>query len=293
MSNPLVSLPAPENVVVIGAGRIAKSCAQAILNHTKKLQCIEPDNTGFPVFRGWCERNQVPYKQLLVKNEIDSFFMEITAQTLIVSAYNLHLFSPAVLAKKNLNIINFHNSILPRHRGRNSPTWSIFEQDEYSGVTWHFVGHKVDKGQVIRAEKIALDKSVTALQLTQQTLDLGARVFNEFAGDLFSGKLALSDSTCSDAKETFHLSKEVPNNGLLDTNWSLEKISAFLRSLDYSIYPIFPRPKVKLFGDQYLIDSYEISESSLTGITKEGNQLLIGDGRSMVRLSISLAEKNP
>ena len=54
----------------------------------------------------------------------------------------------------NKLIINYHNSLLPKHPGRFAEAWSIFEEDKKSGITWHLVVPEVDKGKIILQKDI-------------------------------------------------------------------------------------------------------------------------------------------
>jgi hypothetical protein len=63
----------------------------------------------------------------------------------------------------------------------------------------------------------------------------------------------------------FHYSMEIPNNGYYDISWSVNKGYAFLRSLDYSNYSIFPVPRIQISGNDFEIIDYK------TG--KKGNSL--------------------
>lgn len=284
-NNDIISIPIPKEIVVIGVGRLAKACLSEILNFTSDVCCIEPDDTGFPVLKKWCQNNDITYHQILDRKKLNNFFTQLSTNSVIVSAYNIHLFSKEVLAKPNLTIINFHNSILPRHRGRNSPTWSIYEMDEYTGVTWHLVSDIVDKGKVVRSKKLKIDPDVTAIQLTQQTLELGAEVFKEFAPQIFNGELKATDTT-SQLVETFHLSSEIPNDGILDLSWPPMKAYAFLRSLNYANYPVFPSPKVIYDKQTYTVTEFRLAQSEFNGIELKANILVIGNGNETIHIQL-------
>ena len=54
-----------------------------------------------------------------------------------------------ILKIPRFGIINRHNSLLPRHRGRITPFWVLLNQDKRTGVSIHFVEEKLDEGQLI------------------------------------------------------------------------------------------------------------------------------------------------
>ena len=59
-------------------------------------------------------------------------------------------------------------------------------------------------------------------------------------------------------KTKMHFSYEVPNDGYLDMNWSLEKKSAFLRCMDYGKLQVLGVPKIQIAGQVFTWQNYEI-----------------------------------
>jgi methionyl-tRNA formyltransferase len=238
--------------VLIGTGRLASACLNAIQDHTTNVECIEPEEPPFSSFRSACARRRVQYRQIASREELGSHFAAIRVPTLVVSAYNSFMFPPKALANPHLNIVNFHNSLLPRHRGRNAPSWTIYEMDEVSGVTWHQVSAEVDKGEIVAQQSIALPNDISAIDLTQVTLALGAQVFTTVLPSVMDGTYR---TYAASAKylETFHRSTDLPNAGVLDLGWNLRRSFAFLRSMDYGKLPVLPAPKVEFAGNRYTI----------------------------------------
>ena len=150
-----------KKIIVIGSGRLPKNCINALLQYNLELICIEPVETEFPVLSKFCKSKKIDYLKILDKNELDNYFLSFTEITLVVSAYNIHIFSPKVLLNCNILIVNFHNSLLPKHRGRNSPTWAIFEMDEIAGISWHLITDKIDKGNLIKQNSFKIPEKYT------------------------------------------------------------------------------------------------------------------------------------
>ena len=282
-----------DEVIVIGTGRLACSCLGAVLARTKAVECFEPEESSFSNLRSMCAKNGVAYLCCTDRRILEAELSRRTAPTLVVSAYNSYIFPDRVLANPLLRIVNFHNSILPRHRGRNAPSWSIFEMDRTAGVTWHQVGAEIDRGVIIAQREFLLPGDITGINLTQTTLAVGAQVFEEVIESLLSGDYATHPPDRLDG-ETFHLSKDIPNDGLLDLKWSFDKAFAFLRALDYGKLKVFPTPRVIVLGQQLLIVGYSFARS--TDIRRPA---LIVDTEKMAMeilwegnvLSMSLGEK--
>ena len=182
----------------------------------------------------------------------------------MVSAFNYFIFPRRVLENRALNVVNFHNSLLPQHRGRNAPTWSIYEMDAVTGITWHQVHLAVDKGDIITQRKIEIGGDTTALALTLKTLDVAAQAFREILPSLLDGSYSRTPIQKNGAG-SFHRSTDVPNGGVLDLGWSLDRAYAFLRALDYGKFAVFAAPKVRFLGKDLSIASYRIQRNSSSG----------------------------
>lgn len=221
------------------------------------------------------------YNLMLDPKLLTQFFLSIRQPTLVVSAYNYFIFPREVLENPALNIINFHNSLLPRHRGRNAPTWSIYEMDEITGITWHQVHPAVDTGDVIMQKQIPISNSITALELTLKTLEVAASAFAEILPLLLDNSYARTP-VGNNGKGSFHSSTEVPNGGVLDLGWNIKRAHAFLRALDYGKFKVFAAPKVHLLGATLSVVGYQIQENNTNrteapSVTFQKKQLLLRD----------------
>ena len=54
-----------------------------------------------------------------------------------------------LLAIPKYGVINRHNSLLPRHRGRITPFWVLMNEDKMTGVSIHYITSELDKGDLI------------------------------------------------------------------------------------------------------------------------------------------------
>ena len=278
----------PLKVIIIGTGRLACACLESCLLHTENVECVEPENAAFSTLRSLCAKRGVKYYCLLERDALKTFFLGCASPTLVVSAYNSFIFPKPVLASPWLTIVNFHNSLLPRHRGRNAPTWTIFEMDDVTGITWHRVTQEIDQGEIICQRDLKVPSDVTAINLTQQTLDLGAEAFREILASLLDGthKAVPGDRR---GEETLHRSSDVPNAGILDLSWSLPKVYAFLRSLDYGKAKVFAPPRVHLLGKQFVVLGYhhkleEAIHPAGNVIEVRKDQLILCDGGHCLKI---------
>ncbi|HVU27252.1 MAG TPA: formyltransferase family protein [Verrucomicrobiae bacterium] len=245
----------PESIVIIGTGRLAANCVEACLEHSLPVLCLESERLMFSPLASLCRKRGVEYRSAFERQMLTDFFLRIDKPTLVVSAFNYYIFPASVLENPVLNVVNFHNSLLPRHRGRNAATWSIFDQDAVTGITWHQVQPRVDTGEVIIEKEIPIGADMTAMDLTLKSLDLAALAFREILSALLTGSYSVQPVLRTDGA-SYHRSTEVPNDGWLDLGWSLDQVYAFLRALDYGKFRILPPPRLRLLGRELTITNY-------------------------------------
>lgn len=280
----------PVKGVIIGTGRLAFACAEACYKTGLDITCVEPEKNAFSPLRTFCTKNGVRYFCILDRSEISSFFVRLSVPTLVISAYNGFLFPKSVLANHFLNIINFHNSLLPKHRGRNAPTWTIFEMDKISGITWHKVILELDRGATIFQRSFDLTEDMTAIELTQKTLDVGSKTFLDILPSLLDGSYAFQETAFS-CFDSVHKSTEVPNSGILDLAWKVQKIYAFLRSLDYGKFRVLPSATVNLLGSTWHVVSYSAKHlqcATSSDVSLAKNTLVIIDGHLELTITLQL-----
>lgn len=247
-------------VLVMGTGRLAFQCALALKDYftDSNVEVVELKLNNVSVLEKLCGKNAIIYS-CLTKEEIESKLRQIKEQTLVVSAVNTYLFKPWFIKQDNIKIINYHNALLPRHRGRNAESWAIYMGDKQTGVTWHYVDEGVDTGRIIAQEVIEIDAEVTALKLLQRQNQLAFKSFEDFIGDLLIGNIK-AELQLPDDESKLHYNQDIPNAGFIDLAWDIEKIYRFLRALDYGNLRTLGYPKLNLQGKIYLVSAYKLTE---------------------------------
>ena len=277
-------------VVLIGFGKIAFDCLKIVKNNFKgKIDFVKYENEFFEINT----INSIKYHNLKTKNEVTNFFKNIDEECLVISCNNNYLFTNEIINKKNLFLINFHNALLPLNKGRNAQTWSIFNEDEITGVTWHKIVEKVDNGDILVQKKVDLIGIEKAINLTRTLMNLGAETFSHIFPKILNNTITFTESLVkTDKANIIHFSKDIPNNGFIDLAWSIDKIYAFLRSIDYGILNTFPKAKINLFGSVNKVFKYEMSE-----INSEARQIILDDNFIIIidrkkKLSLYINERS-
>lgn len=96
-------------------------------------------------------------------------------QAIAVVAFG-RLLPPAVLSLPPYGCINVHASLLPRYRGAAPIQRAIMNGERETGVTTMYMVEKLDAGDIILQEKVAIPPEMTAGELEQELAELGARL---------------------------------------------------------------------------------------------------------------------
>ncbi len=248
-----------EKVYVLGTGNLALHCALYAKEHKREVLLFEMAEKKSMFMEARAKKLEIQYFHE-GKESVFQRLLEETENILLVSAINEYIIPAKVLQKEHITAVNLHQALLPKHPGRNAESWAIFEQEKVSGITWHFMESRVDKGDIIIQKEIVLDEHITAYELFQKQIEAGKEAYNEIFEDLIDGRAFRMPQE----KQTgicFHKSFEIPNQGYLDLNWSGEKRSAFLRAMDYAALNVMGRPKLLYKDRVYQWKKYEIHKT--------------------------------
>src|SRR4051794_2472872 len=84
-----------------------------------------------------------------VNDEVTISEIRRRASDLLLSVYYTQLFTTDLMEAVDGRRLNFHPSLLPRHRGTAPLIWAIAEGDEQTGVTVHELTRGVDTGPIL------------------------------------------------------------------------------------------------------------------------------------------------
>jgi methionyl-tRNA formyltransferase len=127
---------------------------------------------------------------------------------------------------------NLHGSLLPKYRGAAPIQWALINGDKETGVTTFFLEDKVDTGNIILQEKIAIENDDDYGSLYEKMMALGANTVIKTVEMIEAQNFNLTSQEDLLASPAPKISKE-----LCQINWnkSAEEIHNLVRGL--SPYP--------------------------------------------------------
>jgi methionyl-tRNA formyltransferase len=130
--------------------------------------------------------------------------------------------------------LNFHPSLLPKHRGCFSGFWSIHEGDSETGVTCHRMVEKFDEGRIIYQERMPLSGDETSASLYKKLLPVTGDCVSNVLRLVASGTLP-EGSEQTPGEGSYHF-RNLPFGGEIQPEWDDATAERYIRAM---IFPPF------------------------------------------------------
>ena len=248
--------------IVVGTGNLAVKIAEYLISQKLDTVVYEKQLSQYSTVKEFCVAKKIDYTLLTSKEMTEQLLSDLeNFEIKVISAINTYIFPKEIVEHVNFYGINYHNALLPQHKGMNAEAWSIFNLEKHTGITWHRIVEKVDQGEIILQKRIAINSSITSMKLLRIQLDMAYESFVEFAPQLIEETLIIEPQKSNDGE--FHRIKDIPNNGYIDKTWSMVKLSAFLRAMDYGILYTMGKPIIKIDSKAYSCGRYRITENNI------------------------------
>lgn len=174
---------------------------------------------------------------------------------------------------------NLHASLLPKYRGAAPINWAIMSGESETGVTTFFLQEKVDTGNIILQEPLAIEPNEVATELAARLSELGAQAVVETLRLIEQGNMTLLQQENSLATKAPKLTKE---NTRIDWTKSAREVLNFIRGLS-------ERPTAWTTLDERHVKLYRAALFSETE-SGEAGKWILGDERLYVQCQTGMIE---
>ncbi|MGX4659908.1 methionyl-tRNA formyltransferase [Clostridioides difficile] len=176
-------------IIFMGTPDIAVPCLQKIIDEKYEILGVvtQPDK---PKGRGK-KLGMSPVKELAIENNIpvyqpvkarDKEFIDkiksLNPDVIVVVAFG-QILPKGILEIPKLGCINVHVSLLPKYRGAAPINWVIINGEEKTGVTTMYMDEGLDTGDMILKTEVNLDENITAGELHDKMMNIGAETLKE------------------------------------------------------------------------------------------------------------------
>ena len=164
--------------------------------------------------------------------------------------------------------INLHGSLLPKYRGRAPHIWAIINNEIETGITAHFIEEGCDEGDILFQKTIKIENHYTGADLLN--------IFQlEYPKIILKVLIMIRDNQIirlpQDNSIATYYSKRLPQDGLLNWNWQLDRIQNWIRALSH------PYPGAFTFynNEKIIIDEIKFSNLGFDSSIENGTIISI------------------
>ena len=190
------------------------------------------------------------------------------APDLMVTAAFGQLLSAENLAIPKFGCINVHGSLLPKYRGAAPIQWAIINGETETGITTMMTDIGMDTGDILLADRLAIEPDETAGELFERMALLGAETLRRTIAALEAGTLVRTPQDEAQATKCPMLKKE---HGKLDFSLSTAAVHNRVRGTN-------PWPGAYALLDGEPLKIHKTRQSDLT-FGEESNGILKGNAK--------------
>lgn len=190
--------------------------------------------------------------------------------------------------------INYHPSLLPRHRGASAINWAVIMGDTRTGLTVFWPDGGIDTGPILLQEEIDIGPEDTTGSLYFNHLfPLGVEAILKAIALIKEGKAPRIPQ--DEARATY----EPPCDdrvARIDWDWPAQQVHNLVRGCDPQpgAYVLLRGEKVRLYGSKLVLEPTDKAPGTVLQIDDQGVHVAVSGGRLMVsRARTAQGEKTP
>jgi len=128
-----------------------------------------------------------------------------------------------------MGTLNVHGSLLPDYRGAAPINWAIMNGETYTGVTTFQLQHAIDTGDILLQERIPISENMTAGELHDVMMEVGANVLVKTVNGLVQKNITATPQATPSINK--HAPKIFTKDCEIDWNQHVEHIHNMVRGL--------------------------------------------------------------
>jgi len=214
---------------IFGEQALAIQCGDLLLNANHEVRGIVAEN---PDIGTWAQTRGV--RLVDPASDVGAVLKERPFDYLF-SIANMKLLPKEIVALPRRGTINFHDGPLPRYSGVHATSWAILNGEARHGITWHFIGDRVDGGSILKQCEIEIAPDETAFSLNAKCFEAGIESFAELMNVLRSGTVRACEQDLSQ-RTYFGMFRRPPAACVVSWQKNAAEISALVRATEFGPY---------------------------------------------------------
>jgi methionyl-tRNA formyltransferase len=158
-------------LLIMGVFQFSKNAFISIWHKLRKLM-HKFGLSADPTILGYAHQKGIPVFSIKTPNS--KAFREQVASLKpdIIINQSQNIIKRELLDIPSIGILNRHNALLPKNRGRLTPFWVVYKKEQETGVSIHFVNEGIDAGAIIVQEKYAVSRKDTFNTLVKKNYQI-------------------------------------------------------------------------------------------------------------------------
>jgi methionyl-tRNA formyltransferase len=276
---------ASPKIVFMGTPAFAVASLKALLDAKMNVVGVitAPDK---PAGRGM-QLQQSAVKQFALEHQLPiaqpeklkspEFFAQIQAwQPDIQIVVAFRMLPESIWSYPPMGTLNVHGSLLPKYRGAAPINWAIINGEQETGVTTFRLQHAIDTGDILLQERIPIAPNMTAGELHDIMMEVGAQTLVTTLNGLIAG--TIQPTPQKEELASLHAPKIFTKDCEIDWQQPVAQIHNLIRGL-----APFPGALTKVDGKIVKL----FSTSILAENPKEPVGSFVTDGKTYVRFACS------
>ncbi|CEI73745.1 methionyl-tRNA formyltransferase [Romboutsia hominis] len=266
-------------IVFMGTPEIALGCLQKIIDEKHEVigvitQPDKPQNRGkklgMPPVKELALKYDIPvYQPLKARDEeFANVLKELNPDVIVVVAYG-QILPKSILDIPKFGCINVHVSLLPKYRGAAPINWVIINGEEKTGVTTMYMDEGLDTGDMILQKEFALDNEITAGELHDKMMVVGAETLKETLDLIEKGCAPRTKQNHDEFSYAPMMDKSLGN---IDFNKSAKDIHNLVRGVNPwpSAYTTYDGKTMKVWKTKVLNEESQKAPGTILSVDKDG-----------------------
>ena len=188
-------------MLIMGIPDFIKLSSKTIWFKTKKYLAKKGIGKN-PSLAEYAKTFDIPIKEIISPN--NKLFLNDLRDLKpdIIINQSQYILKKPLIEIPSIGILNRHNALLPRNRGRLTPFWVIFNGEKETGVSIHFVREAIDDGPVVVQERFEVTPKDTFNTIVRKNYAIASGAMLKALDLLESNHFELLDN--KDSESTYN-----------------------------------------------------------------------------------------
>lgn len=136
---------------------------------------------------GFCKTHNIPVTY--TNNPNSKVFLNLLQESTpdIIINQSQFIIKKKLLSIPKIGVLNRHNALLPKNRGRLTPFWVLYHEEKETGVSIHYVDKGIDSGPIVVQKRFTVEDCDTFNTVVKKNYEVASKAMLEALDKIESG----------------------------------------------------------------------------------------------------------